>query len=109
MANGKFTKLVSNNKLLCCFFELVNFWIVRSRNHLNDLENIVPFLFLALFYILVDPNAYVAIWHFRVFTVSRILHTLFYQMASQPGRFYSYLVGLFVLYSLAIQIICALL
>jgi glutathione S-transferase len=50
------------------------------RNHLNDIENIVPFVLVGLFYVGTNPDRDVALWHFRIFFVSRVLHTLTYQV-----------------------------
>jgi glutathione S-transferase len=53
---------------------------VARRNHLNDLENIPPFVLIGLMYTLTDPDEDVAIWHFRIFTASRFLHMIAYQV-----------------------------
>jgi glutathione S-transferase len=50
------------------------------RNHLNDIENIVPFVLVGFFYVATDPDRRTALWHFRVFFISRLLHTLTYQV-----------------------------
>ncbi len=50
------------------------------RNHLNDLENIVPFVLVGLLYVGTNPDQDVALWHFRIFLASRVLHTLTYQV-----------------------------
>jgi uncharacterized MAPEG superfamily protein len=50
------------------------------RNHLNDMENILPFVAIGLFYVAINPNPVVALWHFRVFFFSRIFHTIAYQV-----------------------------
>ncbi len=50
------------------------------RNHLNDIENIIPFVLVGLFYVGTNPDRDVALWHFRVFFISRVLHTLTYQV-----------------------------
>jgi len=76
------------------------------RNHLNDLENIPAFLFLGLLYVAIQPNPATALWHFRVFAGSRILHTFVYQLAiPQPSRALSYTVGFFVCVSMGVQIL----
>ena len=48
------------------------------RNHLNDLENIVPFVLVGLLYVGTNPDRDVALWHFRIFLASRVLHTITY-------------------------------
>ncbi|XP_031628137.1 microsomal glutathione S-transferase 1-like isoform X2 [Contarinia nasturtii] len=59
-----------------------------KRAHLNDMENILPFLSVGLFYVLTDPSAMVAIWLFRVTTVARFVHTFVYAIyvVPQPAR-----------------------
>ncbi|CAF1494173.1 unnamed protein product, partial [Adineta steineri] len=37
------------------------------RNHLNDIENIIPFVLIGFCYIACNPNATLALWHFRIF------------------------------------------
>jgi len=78
------------------------------RNHLNDLENIPAFLFLGLLYVTTQPNPVTALWHFRVFALSRILHTLVYQLAvPQPARGLTFGVGVATCVSMAVQILMA--
>jgi len=78
-----------------------------KRNHNNDVENIPAYLFLGLLYVGIGPSASIAVWHFRIFTLSRILHTVSYQIGLQPHRFLTFITGLFVCISMAVQIICA--
>lgn len=53
----------------------------RARNnHLNDLENILPFVLIGLFYVGTRPKFDCALWHFRIFLFSRVLHTIAYQV-----------------------------
>jgi len=78
------------------------------RNHLNDLENIVPFVLLGFCYVAIDPTLNSALWHFRVFFVSRVLHTLSYQIPiPQPSRALTFFAGLGVNISMAVQIMRA--
>lgn len=81
--------------------------IERARRiHLNDLENIPIFLFVAFIYILTGPAASTAIWHFRIFTISRVCHTLAYAIPiPQPSRALSFFVGIGVVISMAIRIL----
>jgi glutathione S-transferase len=75
------------------------------RNHLNDIENIVPFVLVGLFYVGTNPDRDVALWHFRVFLVSRVLHTLAYQLAlPQPSRFIACAVGYLTTLSMAVRV-----
>jgi len=75
------------------------------RNHLNDMENIPAFLFLGLLYVASNPTPGVALWHFRIFVASRLIHTLSYQLALQPFRGISFGVGFFTCASMLYQII----
>jgi glutathione S-transferase len=52
------------------------------NNHLNDLENIIPFVLIGIFYVGTRPKVDFALWHFRIFLLSRILHTIAYQVFS---------------------------
>ena len=50
------------------------------RNHLNDIENIVPFVLVGIFYVGTNPDRHIALWHFRIFFISRLIHTIAYQV-----------------------------
>ena len=50
------------------------------RNHLNDIENIIPFVLIGFFYVASNPNPVAAVWHFRLFFFSRLVHTFAYQV-----------------------------
>lgn len=55
--------------------------VERARNnHFNDLENIIPFVLVGLFYVGTRPKFDSALWHFRIFVLSRLLHTIAYQV-----------------------------
>jgi glutathione S-transferase len=77
------------------------------RGHLNDLENIPPFLLVAFLYTLIDPTQLVAINLFRFFTVARILHTFVYTIVviPQPSRAVSFGVGYGITIYMAVQVI----
>jgi hypothetical protein len=63
--------------------------VERARNnHLNDLESILPFIFVGLFYVGTRPKFDCAIWHFRIFLLSRILYTIAYQVDLFARIFY---------------------
>ena len=82
----------------CCF--------IHFRNHLNDLENIVPFLVLGFLYACTGPSLSVLLWHYRIFVVSRFVHTLVYQLTlTQPTRSIAFGVGVVANVSMAVQII----
>ncbi|CAF4394904.1 unnamed protein product, partial [Adineta steineri] len=76
------------------------------RNHLNDIENIVPFVLVGLFYVGTNPDRDTALWHFRVFFISRVLHTLTYQLAlPQPSRFITCAIGYLTTLSMASRVL----
>src|SRR6218665_139472 len=100
--NPRKSKTLENVSL----YYLLKVLSVCFSNHLNDLENIPAFLFLGLLYIFVEPSTSVALWHFRIFTISRILHTIAYQLPlPQPSRALFYTTGLLVCASMAFQIL----
>ena len=57
-----------------------DFNIFTSRNHLNDIENIIPYVLVGGLYVLTKPDPTTAMWHFRAFTMARIAHTFVYQV-----------------------------
>jgi len=59
----------------------------------NDLENIPAFFAIGLIYVLTGASALGASAYFWVFTVARVLHTIFYMNHVQPWRAISYGVG----------------
>lgn len=58
------------------------------RAHLNDLENIIPFIIIGLFYIFTEPHIEVSSWLFRIVGICRIAHTVVYAIypVPQPTR-----------------------
>lgn len=56
--------------------------------HHNDMENILPYLSVGLFYVLTNPNPMVAMILFRVATIARFVHTIVYAIyvIPQPAR-----------------------
>jgi glutathione S-transferase len=61
--------------------------IERTRRaHRNDLENILPYFGVGLFYALTDPSPLGARVYFIGYTVARVLHSVFYLMELQPYR-----------------------
>lgn len=57
------------------------------RIHQNDLENILPFLVVGLYYVLADPNALAAKILIGIAVGARFAHTLVYFFAvPQPAR-----------------------
>jgi len=77
------------------------------RAHLNDLENILPFLILAFIYVGINPSFSVAVLAFRVFTIARFLHTLVYAVfvIPQPARALAFFAGMAVNVFMAVSII----
>ena len=63
------------------------------RAHLNDLENILPFLGIGFLFAQSGASYTVAWWLFVVFTTARILHTLCYVAGLQPWRSIVFEVG----------------
>ena len=70
----------------------------------NDLENIPMFLILALVYAIVGLSPTLFILYCVVFTVARILHTIFYLNAVQPWRTIAYSVGAIAMFALMIHL-----
>lgn len=57
------------------------------RAHLNDLENIVPFIIICFLFVLSEPNEMFAGWLIRVVGISRIAHSIVYlSKVRQPFR-----------------------
>ncbi|XP_003405723.1 microsomal glutathione S-transferase 1 [Loxodonta africana] len=76
------------------------------RAHLNDLENIVPFLGIGLLYSLSGPDVSTALLHFRLFVGSRIYHTIAYLTPlPQPNRALAFFVGYGVTFSMAYNLL----
>ena len=75
-----------------------------SRAWLNDLENIPMFLILALVYAIAGLSGTAFIIYCVVFTVARILHTIFYLNAMQPLRTIAYTVGALTSFALMVHL-----
>lgn len=76
------------------------------RCHLNDLENIIPFVVIGLLYALTGPDLSTALLHFRVFVGSRFIHTVSYVLAlPQPSRGLSWVVGMITTFSMAYRVL----
>ncbi|XP_069807261.1 microsomal glutathione S-transferase 1 [Dendropsophus ebraccatus] len=72
------------------------------RCHLNDIENLIPFLGVGLLYALSNPELSAALLHFRIFTASRLLHTVAYLTPlPQPSRALTFVAGYLVTLSMA--------
>uniref|UniRef100_A0A3Q0QYD1 Prostaglandin E synthase n=1 Tax=Amphilophus citrinellus TaxID=61819 RepID=A0A3Q0QYD1_AMPCI len=78
------------------------------RAHINDMENILPFLFLGAIYAMTGPSLWVARLHFLVFFICRVLHSIAYLLALQaPTRSVAYTVAQIPCVSMAVQILMA--
>lgn len=76
------------------------------RAHINDMENILPFLFLGAIYCLTGPSLAVARLHFLVFFLGRVLHSVAYLLALKaPTRSLAYTVAQVPCVSMALQIL----
>ncbi|EHB13150.1 Microsomal glutathione S-transferase 1 [Heterocephalus glaber] len=76
------------------------------RAHLNDLENIVPFLGIGLLYSLSGPDLSTALLHFRIFVGARIYHTIAYLLPlPQPNRGLAFFAGYGVTLSMAYSLL----
>lgn len=80
------------------------------RCHLNDVENIPPFILISFFYVLAaNPTLESCHWHFRIFLAARIVHTLSHLLAIRaPTRSLAFLVGFLTTASMAWKTIRAL-
>ncbi|XP_041494139.1 microsomal glutathione S-transferase 1 [Microtus oregoni] len=76
------------------------------RAHLNDIENIVPFLGIGLLYSLSGPDLSTALLHFRIFVGARIYHTIAYLTPlPQPNRALAFFGGFGVTLSMAYRLL----
>lgn len=72
------------------------------RCHLNDIENVFPFVLVGLLYVSTSPPLARALLCFRIFTVSRLLHTVAYLMPiPQPSRALLFFTGYFTTFYMA--------
>ncbi|KAH9496440.1 Microsomal glutathione S-transferase 1 [Bulinus truncatus] len=106
-ANEEDAKSFSSNKTSRQPQLITNSAVERIRRcHLNDLENVLPFVLLGLLYVTTGPSLYYATLHFRVFAISRFLHTVVYLgSVPQPARALCFFVGFLVNISLSINIL----
>lgn len=76
------------------------------RAHLNDMENIFPFLFLGAIYSMTGPSLGIARGHFLVFFLGRVIHSVAYLLAFKaPTRSVAYSIAQVPCMSMAIQIL----
>ncbi|XP_051269076.1 prostaglandin E synthase [Dicentrarchus labrax] len=78
------------------------------RAHINDMENILPFLFVGAIYSLTGPSLAVARLHFVVFFMARVLHTIAYLLAlPAPTRSVAYTIAQIPCVSMVVQVLMA--
>ncbi|XP_076868011.1 prostaglandin E synthase [Brachyhypopomus gauderio] len=78
------------------------------RAHLNDMENIFPFLFLGSIYSFTEPSLLIARCHFLLFFMARIVHSAAYLLALRaPMRSVAYTIAQLPCISMVIQILVA--
>ena len=76
------------------------------RCHLNDLENVIPFVLIGLLYVCTKPDPSTALMHFRAFAGFRIFHTFAYLIPlPQPSRVLGFLLGFAVTASMAVSVL----
>jgi len=63
------------------------------RAHLNDMENVLPFLVVGLLYALTGPSETAAWIIFGGFTLARLVHGVVYVRGLMPHRTLAYVVG----------------
>ena len=75
-----------------------------GRCHLNDLENVLPFVLVGLLYCSTSPDEFTALLHFRIFTAARLLHMVAYLVPlPQPSRALGFFVGYVTTFSMAFR------
>ncbi|XP_063441140.1 microsomal glutathione S-transferase 1-like [Mytilus trossulus] len=87
----------------------INSTVERIRRcHLNDLENVIPFVLIGFLYVCTKPNPGTALLHFRTFAAFRIFHMFAYLIPlPQPSRALGFLVGAVVTGSMAVSVLKA--
>jgi len=76
------------------------------RCHLNDIENVPFFCLLGLLYVSSRPSYSEAAWHFRLFTVARLCHSLVYvTQLRQPLRGLTFITGFLTSVSMGVRVI----
>ncbi len=79
---------------------------LSRRAHVNDMENIYPFLFLGAIYSMTGPSLVVARFHFLVFFLGRMVHSVAYLCALRaPTRSLAYTIAQVPCVSMAVQIL----
>ncbi|CAH2008083.1 unnamed protein product [Acanthoscelides obtectus] len=68
------------------------------RAHLNDLENIPFFVIISFLYLLTNPSVNATIMMFRIYTITRIAHTITYCFLESASRILLYQPGAAILF-----------
>ncbi|MBU6282362.1 MAPEG family protein [bacterium] len=71
----------------------------------NDLENILPFLAVALAFVLNGASASATWWYCWTFTIARLAHWVAYMNHLQPWRAICYMIGYACILGMAVQLI----
>lgn len=81
--------------------------ILFSSGHLNDLENILPYLFVGLFYVLTSPSVSIATTLFKIAALARIVHTIVYTVVviPQPARGLAWFIHYIIAIYMAISVV----
>lgn len=68
------------------------------RAHLNDLENILPWVISTAFWLTTSPDPSTVAFLIKTFAISRFVHTFVYAVVvvRQPARFLAFMVGLII-------------
>ncbi|XP_067660717.1 microsomal glutathione S-transferase 1-like [Haliotis asinina] len=78
------------------------------RCHLNDLENVLPFVLVGLMYVSTKPGVVEASRVFQIFAASRLLHTAAYLLPlPQPSRALTFFTGYGVTFFMAYKVLKA--
>ncbi|XP_066489946.1 microsomal glutathione S-transferase 1 [Tiliqua scincoides] len=76
------------------------------RCHLNDIENILPFILIGFFYSISGVSLATATLHYRIFFASRIFHTIAYLVPlPQPCRALAWFTGYLVTFSMVYKLL----
>jgi glutathione S-transferase len=75
-----------------------------SKAWRNDLENIPIFLILAWIYVYAGLAAYAFVIYCIIFMIARVIHTICYLNAIQPGRTIAFTVGALTMLAMIIHL-----
>ena len=73
------------------------------RAHQNDLENILPFFIVGLFYLMTHPSMLTAEIYGIGYLVVRMLHSVFYIRSMQPHRTIAFTLGSVLTLAMLVQ------